>query len=117
MAERCSASAAAHRSSTIYVRPANHVAARGGGQPAEWRASRQAWKSRVQEADSAEGVVLSATGAGGLAILDLHAACQWSGSRPPSCPTGVVGKSVSTSCRYAHGSTPRRWQVDVKLNS
>jgi hypothetical protein len=26
-----------------------------------------------------------------------------------SCPAGVVGKRVSTSCRYAHGSTPRRW--------
>jgi hypothetical protein len=33
------------------------------------------------------------------------------------CPDGVVGKRVSTSRRYAHGSTPKRWQVDVKLKS
>ena len=46
-----------------------------------------------------------------------RAGCQWSGSRSPSCPAGVAGKRVSTSCRYAHGSTPSRWQVDVKLKS
>ena len=28
-----------------------------------------------------------------------------------------MGKRVSTSCKYAHGSTPSRWHVDVKLKS
>jgi hypothetical protein len=32
-------------------------------------------------------------------------------------PPGAAGKRVSTSRRYAHGSTPGRWHVDVKLMS
>src|SRR5206468_9640118 len=72
---------------------------------------------RGQEADSAAGAGVSLADAGGVVTLASRAACQWSGSRSPSCPAGVVGKRVSTSCRYAHGSTPSRWHVDVKLKS
>ena len=53
-------------------------------------------------------------GAGGVAILAWRAACQWSGSRSPSCPASVTGKRISASCRYAQGSTPSRRHVDVK---
>ena len=31
------------------------------------------------------------------------------------CSVGVLGNRFNTSCRYAQGSTPRRWQVDMKL--
>jgi hypothetical protein len=31
------------------------------------------------------------------------------------CPAGIAGKRVSTSFRYALGSMPKRWQIDVKL--
>ena len=90
------------------IRPTNHVAARGGCQPAGWSACRKAQKGRVHEAGLAAEVVLSVEFPGGITGLDLHAACQWSGRRSPSCPAGSVGKRVSTSCKYAHGSTPIR---------
>src|SRR5262249_1071400 len=71
----------------------------------------------VQEGDSAEGVKVSVADAGGHAISARRALCQSSGSRSPTGPAGVASKRVRTSCRYAHGSTPRRWHVDVKLKS
>jgi len=55
--------------------------------------------------------------ASGVAVLAWRPACQRSGRRSPSCPASVVGNRVSTSCRYAHGSTPNRWHVEVKLKS
>jgi hypothetical protein len=36
----------------------------------------------------------------------VREACQWSSRRSLSCPAGVVERRVSTSFRYAHGSTP-----------
>jgi hypothetical protein len=59
-------------------------------------------------------MAVSVAGAGGVSSLASRAACQWSGRRSSSCRAGVAGKRVSTSCRYAHGSTPSRWHVDVK---
>src|SRR5262245_25484072 len=53
----------------------------------------------------------------GVAVWAWLATCQWSESKAASSTAGVIGKRVSTSCRYAQGSTPRRWQVDVKLMS
>src|SRR5262249_1264447 len=70
-----------------------------------------------QEADSAEHVVVSSAGAGWITPLAWRVACQRSGRRSPSCPARVTDSRASTSCRYAHGSTPSRWHVDVKLNS
>src|SRR5262249_34968598 len=72
--------------------------------------------SRRLESLFGRGAGVWLAGAGGIASLASRAACQWSGSRSPSCPAGLVGKRVSTSCRYVHGSTPGRWHVDVKLN-
>src|SRR5262249_13190624 len=89
----------------------------GEWQPPVVRAFRQVREGRGQEADSAGGVRTPAAAAGGVATLAWPATCQWSGKRSPRCPVGIVGKRVSTSRRYAHGSTPRRWHVDVRLNS
>jgi hypothetical protein len=52
-----------------------------------------------------------------LIVAATRAACQRSGSRASAWSAGVAGKRVSASCRYAHGSTPRRWHVEVKLKS
>src|SRR5262245_17059845 len=52
-----------------------------------------------------------------MALGACCAACQRSGIKSGSRSAGGAGKRASTSCRYAHGSTPRRWQVDVKLKS
>lgn len=38
----------------------------------------------------------------------VWAANQRSGSRSGRAVAAVVGKRVSTSCKYAHGSTPKR---------
>ena len=54
---------------------------------------------------------------GGVADRDRCAACQRSGSNSSSCPVGVLGKRLSTSCRYDHGSTASRLHVEVKLIS
>jgi hypothetical protein len=85
------------------VCPANRKAAWDGSQRCGFG---QRGKGRGQDADSAERVTISAAGAGGFAVLAWRAACQWSGSRLPRCPPGVLGKRVSTSCRDAHGRGP-----------
>jgi hypothetical protein len=82
--------------------PPRRVAASGK------RASRPEGKGRGQQAESAGGVLESIAGDGGIALWAWRAAFQRSGRRSPSCPAGVVGKRVSTSCGYAHGSMPRR---------
>src|SRR5260370_37416710 len=69
-------------------------------------------QGEVEEGTTAHGVE-----ADGVALWASRAAIQWSGRRSSSCPAGVVGMRVSTSCRPAHGSTPNRWHVDVKLKS
>jgi hypothetical protein len=48
--------------------------------------------------------------------VTVRDACHRSGSNSPSCPAGIVGKRVSMSCKYGHGSTPSRWYVGVKQN-
>jgi hypothetical protein len=74
-------------------------------------------EDRGQEAGMVAGAVVSVAGTAGGVASARRVACQWSGRRSLSRPAGVVGKRVSTSCRYAHGSTPSRWHVDVKLKS
>jgi hypothetical protein len=69
-------------------------------------------RGEVEEGTTAQGAEED-----GVAVWVWRAVCQWSGSRSASCPTGVVGSRVRTSCKYAHGSTPRRWHVDLKLIS
>jgi hypothetical protein len=54
----------------LRLAPVNGVAAGSG------EAFRQAWKSRVQEADPAEGVMFSVAVAAGLAILAWRMACH-----------------------------------------
>jgi len=49
-----------------------------------------------------------ASAAGGDTAAGGRAACQRSGSRSPSCSGAVVGRLDNTSCKYAHGSIPRR---------
>jgi hypothetical protein len=60
-----------------------------------------------------KGIIAHGAEEDGVAVWDWRAARQASGSKAASSPVGVAGKRVSTSCRYAHGSTPCRWHVDV----
>ena len=62
------------------------------------------WDYRTQEPGPTDGAVIAVATADGIAILAWRAACLWSGSRSPSCPTDIIGNRVSTSCRYAHCS-------------
>jgi len=93
------------------------VAAPVSGNPRWDGLKRGGRNGQGQEAESVEEILVSVAGADGVAVLASRAACQRSGRRSPSCSAGVVGKRVSTSCRYAHGSTPNRWHEDVKLKS
>src|ERR1700716_1571017 len=83
--------------------------------------SKGANPGRVGAPTGAAAALWSARGVGERAAGSNHvvagacAACQRSGSRAGSCSGVVVGRRVRTSVKYAHGSTPSRRQVDVKV--
>ncbi len=72
------------------------------------------WKEQAQVGDALPALLFSG-GVGDGAGLARCSAFQRSGNSASSPPLAVVGKRVSTSCKYAHGSTSSRLHVEVKL--